>query len=66
MKRTEGPCKTAAAAEAKEAPARVSIRTIYSDALREVMADPRKAVAEHDPWLAALLLPGTPTSTAGS
>jgi hypothetical protein len=66
MKQTEGSCRKAGAAKAKEAPARVSIRTIYADALREVMSDPRKAVAEHDPWLAALLLPRTPTSTAGS
>lgn len=36
----------------------VSLRTIYADAMREVMADPRKAVAEYDPWLAALLVPG--------
>jgi hypothetical protein len=66
MKHTEGSATRTAAAKSKEAPARVSIRTIYADALREVMADPRKAVAEHDPWLAALLIPGRPTSTAGS
>ena len=28
---------------------------MYADAMREVMADPRKAIAEHDPWLATLL-----------
>jgi hypothetical protein len=29
---------------------------MYADAMREVMADPCKALAEYDPWLAALLL----------
>lgn len=55
MKRTTGSCK--AAGKSAAAPDRVSLRTIYSDAMREVMADPRKAIAEHDPWLAALLPP---------
>jgi hypothetical protein len=53
MKRPTGSCS--AAEKAKAAPARVSLRSIYLDAMREVMADPRKAVAEHDPWLAALV-----------
>ena len=33
----------------------VSLRTMYAEAMREVMADPRKAIAEYDPWLATLL-----------
>lgn len=37
------------------APRHVSIRAMYAEAMREVMADPRKALAEHDPGLAALL-----------
>ena len=37
------------------APDRVSLRSLYSSAMREVMADPRKAIAEHDPGLATLL-----------
>lgn len=37
------------------APPRVSLRALYADAMKEVMADPRKALAEHDPWLATLL-----------
>jgi hypothetical protein len=45
------------------APGRVSIRAIYRDALREVLADPQKAIAEHDPWL-ALLLPRAADTTA--
>lgn len=43
---------------------RVSIRAMYADAMREVMADPRKAIAEYDPWLAALL-GSRPASAAG-
>ncbi len=39
----------------EDAPGRVSLRTIYAEALRDVMADPRKAIDEHDPWLASLL-----------
>jgi len=39
------------------APVKVSIQAIYAEAMREVMADPRKAVAEHDPWLAKILPP---------
>ena len=55
MKRAKSSRKTAAE-RGHQAPAgRVSIRAIYADAMREVMADPRKAIAEHDPWLAALL-----------
>lgn len=38
-----------------EASPSVSLRAIYADALREVMADPRSALAEHDPRLATLL-----------
>ena len=52
------------AANTKAAPARVSIRAIYSDAMRDVMADPRKAIAEHDPGLAASS--ARPTSRAAS
>jgi hypothetical protein len=36
---------------------------MYADAMREVMADPRRAIAEHDPWLATLLDSG-PASAA--
>jgi hypothetical protein len=36
---------------------------MYADGMRDVMADPRKAIAEHDPWLAALLDSG-PASAA--
>ncbi|MGZ9030709.1 MAG: hypothetical protein ACXW2G_05005 [Burkholderiaceae bacterium] len=46
--------ENAAARPANAAP-HVSIRAIYADAMREVMADPGKAIAEHDPWLAVLL-----------
>jgi hypothetical protein len=53
MKRTTGSGK--AAGKTATAPDRVSLRAIYAEAMREVMADPRKAIAEHDPWLAALL-----------
>ncbi len=60
MKRATGTCK--AAAKAKAAPGRISIQSIYADAMREVMADPRKAIAEHDPWLAALLAPQPPVA----
>jgi hypothetical protein len=35
---------------------------MYADALREGMADPRQAIAEHDPWLAALLCPCAPAA----
>ena len=57
MKRTKDRSKAPGAPIA--AADRVSLRAIYSEAMREVMADPRKAIAEHDPWLAALmLLPG--------
>lgn len=38
------------------APPRVSLRTMYADAMREVMANPRKAIDEFDPPLAALAL----------
>jgi hypothetical protein len=37
---------------------------MYADAMREVMADPRKALSEHDPWLAALLVPPVPGTPA--
>jgi hypothetical protein len=37
------------------APERVSLRNLYASAMREVMSDPRKAIAEHDPGLATLL-----------
>ena len=43
-------------------PARVSVRALYANAMREVLEDPRKAVAEHEPWLLALL----PTRAAPS
>lgn len=36
---------------------KLSIQAIYAEAMREVMADPRKAVAEHEPWLATILPP---------
>lgn len=54
MSRAKTPCKVSSAPK-RQAAGSVSIRTIYADALREVMADPRKAIAEHDPWLAALM-----------
>ncbi len=63
MKRAKSSCKPAAE-RGQQAPAgRVSIRAMYADAMREVMADPRKAIAEHDSWLAALLDSG-PASAA--
>jgi hypothetical protein len=37
---------------------------MYAEAMREVMTDPRKALSEHDPWLAALLMPTVPNSPA--
>ena len=40
-------------------PAKVSLRSIYAEAMREVLADPRKAIAEHDPWLLTLVKPAT-------
>lgn len=40
----------------------VSLRAMYAEAMREVMADPRKAIAEHDPWLATLLCPSAPAT----
>ena len=48
-----------------EAPPKVSIQAIYAEAMREVMADPRKAVAEHEPWLATIL-PPPPSTTGGN
>jgi hypothetical protein len=44
-------------------PGRVSLRALYADAMQKVMADPRRAIAEHDPWLAALL-PGRPPTSS--
>jgi hypothetical protein len=41
----------------------VTLRTMYAEAMREVMADPRKALAEHDPRLASLLIPGLTPGT---
>ncbi len=38
-------------------PAKVSLRSIYAEAMRDVLADPRKAIAEHDPWLLTLVKP---------
>jgi hypothetical protein len=54
MKRAKSSSKAAQRATAS-LPGSVSIRAMYADALREVMADPFKALAEYDPWLAALL-----------
>lgn len=45
----------AGATSAQVKPERVSLRALYAEAMKEVMADPRKAITEHDPWLAALL-----------
>lgn len=62
MKRAQNSSLAARGQAPIESVPRVSLRTIYADAMREVMADPRKAIAEYDPWLAALLVPGaTPT-----
>lgn len=63
MKQANDSCKAAAARTREAAPAR-SMRTIYANALREVMSDPRKALAEHDPWLASLLGCGRPSPSA--
>ena len=52
----------AGAPPAPESP--VSLRAMYAEAMREVMTDPRKALSEHDPWLAALLMPSVPGSPA--
>jgi hypothetical protein len=41
------------------APSLVSLRSMYADAVRDVMTDPRKALAEHDPGLAAWLIPAS-------
>ena len=60
MKREKDSRLTAASATPEgrpAAPAKVSIQAIYAEAMREVMADPRKAVAEHEPWLATILPP---------
>lgn len=54
MKRNE-PSSDAAPTPVEPASPRVSLRALYGEARKEVMADPRKAIAEHDPWLAALL-----------
>lgn len=35
-------------------PVKVSVQAMYEAALREVMANPGKAIAEHDPGLAQL------------
>jgi hypothetical protein len=59
MRRAKTSCKASSAPKRQAAKAFVSIRTIYADALREVMADPRKAIAEHDPWLADLMRSST-------
>lgn len=61
MKRSDESRPASAALPHDGAPARVSLRTIYVEAMQKVMADPRGAIAEHDPWLAALL-PGFPPS----
>ena len=56
MKQTKNSCAAAGhATQPKQA--KVSVQAIYAAALREVMADPARALAEHDPWLAALLTP---------
>lgn len=34
---------------------RVSLRALYAEAMKDVMSDPLKAIAEYEPWLAALL-----------
>jgi hypothetical protein len=41
------------------APALGSLRSMYAEAMRDVMADPRKALTEHDPGLAAWLIPAS-------
>jgi hypothetical protein len=51
--------ETAAATDGPAGPAKVSLRSIYADAMREVMSDPRKAIAEHDPALLTLVNPMT-------
>jgi hypothetical protein len=63
MKRTK-PSRRAESPAAEPAPPRVSLRAIHAQAMKEVMADPRRALAEHDPWLAALLgaAPGAPAA----
>jgi hypothetical protein len=55
MKRAKSSCNAPAGRAPEPAPDHVSLRGMYAQAMREVMADPRKAIAEHDPWLAALL-----------
>ena len=55
MNNENGPRNTTKAKANDAASPSVSLRAMHADALREVMADPRKALAEHDPWLAALL-----------
>jgi hypothetical protein len=57
MTRTTTSIAAVAAGSAERAAPAVSLRAIYADALREVLADPARALAEHDPRLAALLLP---------
>lgn len=64
MKRAKGSRNAATRTNPQATPVRVSLRSIYSEALREVMADPRKAIVEHDPWLAALLFPRAPAYPA--
>jgi hypothetical protein len=63
MKRTK-PFRRAESPAVEAAPPRVSLRALHAQAMKEVMADPRKALAEHDPWLAALLrsAPGAPAA----
>lgn len=54
MKRNP-PSRDTSSPPVESAPPRVSLRALYADAMKEVMSDPRKAVAQHDPCLAALL-----------
>jgi hypothetical protein len=57
MKRAK-PCHAEdVAAAGASSPAKVSLRSIYAEAMRDVLADPRKAIAEHDPWLLTLVKP---------
>ena len=57
MKRPKPAPSEAPLTAASPNPSRVSLRSIYADAMREVLADPRKAIAEHDPWLLTLEKP---------
>lgn len=55
MKRAEDAGPAGAPPPHDGAPATVTLRALYADAMQKVMADPRSALAEHDPWLAVLL-----------